>query len=104
MPAPPVPAPGKHVTGPFALSDPVELASLLGAAGWCNVDSESVVATARLGLDAIADDDQLRFVGVPDDRLDEARRAASQQLAAFVQPDGECLVPIAFLVTSALAG
>ncbi len=103
LPAPPAPGPGKSPTGPFALSDPERTAGVLSAAGWVDVvriPFDRVVTVAR---DAIVDDAQLRFVGVPADRLAEAADAVEAQLSRFARPDGRFAVPLRYQIFSAVA-
>lgn len=101
---PPAPvAPGRHATGPFALGAPGEAASLLERAGWERVAVEAVTTTAVVSRAAIADDAQAAFMGVPPERLDEARAAVDAHVAAFERPDGRLEVPIAFYVVSSRA-
>lgn len=97
------PAPGTHATGPFALSDRTEVAALLGAAGWGTVSIEGVEATAAVPRAAIADEGQPAFLGVPADRLGEARDAVERLLGGFDVVDGGYRVPIAYLVVTASA-
>jgi len=96
-------APGAHVTGPFALSDPDEVAALLGATGWGPASIEAVEATATVPREAIADEGQPAFLGVPTDRLGEARDAVERLLEGFEVVDGNYRVPIAYFVVSAAA-
>ena len=102
--APPPPPPrGAHPTGPFALGDPADVRSLLARAGWSAVGVEARSGTATVARDAIADEGQPRFLGVAEDRLDEARAAVDAHLARFADPAGGYTVPIAYLVVTATA-
>lgn len=100
---PPPPAPGKHATGPFAFADLDEVEALLGAGGWVDVDCRPVRTTRRVSRDAIADDSQLRMVGVSDEQFERARSLVDEHLARFLVDDGHYEVPTAFAIVSARA-
>lgn len=101
VPAPPPPAPGAHPTGPFALSDPDDIRSLLVEAGWSSIDVAARSGTVTVERDAIADDGQLAFLGVPEAHRDEARVAVDAHLAAFADGAGRYTVPIAYFLVTA---
>lgn len=100
-PAPPPPAPGKAPTGPFSLGDPEHVTGVLERSGFTGVN----VAAHRLELDlpedSVVDDSQLRFLGVPEERMDEARRAIDRHMARFRLPSGLNLFPLAFQIVTA---
>ena len=50
---------------------------------------------ANVGPDAIVDEDQLVFLGVPEDQLPEAREAVAAHLTQFARPDGRYDAPLA---------
>jgi SAM-dependent methyltransferase len=99
--APPVPAPSKSATGPFSLGDGERTAQLLGHAGWIDVERSAYQMSVVVGRDAIVDDGQLVFLGVPDDQLTEARAAVETHLAQFEPADGGYQVPLAFQIFTA---
>ena len=72
------PAPPPHAPGPFSLSDPDRVRSVLTTAGFTNVELDSVSAGMWFGADA---DDACRFVlgllGWMLDGLDESARAGA---------------------------
>jgi SAM-dependent methyltransferase len=100
---PPPPAPGKHATGPFALADLDEVASLLSAAGWVGVDCAEVRSLTTVSRDAIADDSQLRMVGVSDEQFDRARQLVDDYLSQFQLDAAHYEVPTALAIVSARA-
>ncbi|HUD70174.1 MAG TPA: methyltransferase domain-containing protein [Acidimicrobiales bacterium] len=100
---PPPPAPGKHTTGPFALADLDEVATLLAAAGWADVDCTEVRSRTTVSRDAIADDSQLRMVGINDEQFARARQLVDEYLSQFQVDDATYEVPTAFAIVSAMA-
>jgi SAM-dependent methyltransferase len=100
---PPLPAPGKHATGPFALADLNEVGSLLESAGWESVDCAAVRSTTTVSRDAIADDSQLKMVGISDEQFGRARQLVDGYLSQFRVDDGHYEVPTAFAIVSARA-
>jgi SAM-dependent methyltransferase len=103
IPAPAPPAPGKSPSGPFSLSDPRRVGEILALAGWKNVERipcEIVVSVERT---AIIDDDQLTFMGVPEESLEQARRAVDEQLERLTGSDGRVQAPLSFQIFVATA-
>lgn len=100
---PPSPAPGKHATGPFALADLDEVAVLLAAAGWTDVDCAEVRSRTTVSRDAIADDSQLRMVGISDEQFGRARQLVDDYLGQFKVDDTNYEVPTALAIVSARA-
>ena len=94
-------APDAVPPGPFSLSDPVRTDQLLGAAGWADLHCAPYDVIVSVTRDALVDDDQPAFMGVPEDRLAEARAAVDRHLAAFDQGDGRYRVPLAYQVFTA---
>ena len=98
LPAAAPPPPGKRPTGPFSLGDAAATTELLASTGWHDigrVPHSMVVVVAR---DAIVDDGQLAFMGVPDDRLADAATAVEEHLAQFARDDGRYDLPVAFQI------
>ncbi len=102
-PAPAPPAPGKSPTGPFSLADPDRVAAILGQAGWTAVDDAPHDLIAHVDRDAIVDDGQLRFLGVPDESFDDARRAVDAHLDRLRSGDGRIDAPLAIQIVTATA-
>jgi SAM-dependent methyltransferase len=100
---PPQPALGKHATGPFALADLDEAASLLAAGGWEDVDCKPVRTTKLVSRDAVADDSQLKMVGVADEQFGRARALVDDYLRPFQVDEAHYEVPVAFAIVSARA-
>jgi SAM-dependent methyltransferase len=93
--------PGAVPPGPFSLSDAVSTDQLLGSAGWSDRHCAPYDVIVSVTRDALVDDDQPAFMGVPEDRLAEARAAVDRHLAAFDQGDGRYRVPLAYQVFTA---
>ena len=98
---PPAPLPGRHATGPFAFSDPDDVASILAAAGWGGVERQAVDRTVVLERTALTDDGQAAHLGVATEALADAARAVDEYYAPFTLGDGRVEVPIAYQVFTA---
>jgi SAM-dependent methyltransferase len=101
---PPGPAagPGKNPVGPFTLAEPDYTAGVLAAAGWSGVERTRCRTTVTVEYETLAEaDDYLRFLGVPEERLTEARAACDQQLAPLRRADGRYDAPLAFQIFAA---
>jgi len=98
---PPVPAPGNHATGPFALADVAETTAMLEAAGWQEIACTPVHKDVALDPDVLFDDGQASFLGVPADRLAEANAALEAYYAPMRGDDGRYAVSLAFNVFTA---
>ena len=103
LPAPAPPALGKSPTGPFSLSDPGRVMAILTAGGWSDVTHEPHELPVELDRDAIVDDGQLTFLGVPDASLDDARHAVDEHLDPLQGGDGQIHTPLAFQIFTASA-
>lgn len=101
--APPPPAPGKSPTGPFSLSDPERVGEILAGAGWKSTSRTPVELVAIVDRDAIVDDGQLAFLGVPEDSFDDARRAVDEQLAPLQTADGRIRASLSVQIFTAQA-
>jgi SAM-dependent methyltransferase len=95
------PAEGNNRTGPFTLADPERTTELLTGAGWADVTRTPYEVTARVTRDAIVDDDQVAYLGVPDDRLAEARVAIDAHMDRMAVSNGMYDAPLAFQVFTA---
>jgi SAM-dependent methyltransferase len=101
-PPAPRPGPGKNATGPFTLADPDYTTGILAAAGWSAVERTAHRKTATVDYEVLVDaDSYLRFLGVADDRLPEARAACEAHLAPLRRTDGRYDAPLAFQVFTA---
>ena len=94
-------APGADPTGPFSLSNASRTDELLASAGWVDTHCSPYNVTVSVGRDALVDDDQPAFMGVPEERLMEAHTAVARHLAAFDQGDGRYRIPLAYQVFTA---
>jgi SAM-dependent methyltransferase len=101
--APPPPAPGKSPTGPFSLSDPERVGEILAGAGWKSTSRTPVELVAIVDRDAIVDDGQLAFLGVPEDSFGDARRAVDEQLAPLRTAEGRIRAPLSVQIFTAQA-
>jgi SAM-dependent methyltransferase len=98
----PGPGPGKNLTGPFTLADPDYTASVLTAAGWSDIVRTPYRRTVTVDPEVIVDDDAyLRYLGVADDRMVEARAVYERHLAPLRRSDGRYDAPLAFQVFTA---
>ncbi len=100
---PPPPAPGKSPTGPFSFSDPARVAAILAEAGWTDVRRSPHEVVVGVDREAIIDDEQLLFLGVPESSLPDARRAVDDHLADLIDGNGRIRAPLAFQVFTAAA-
>jgi SAM-dependent methyltransferase len=101
---PPVPGPGagKNATGPFTLAGPEYTGSILTAAGWSDIGHIPYRRTVTVEPQVLVDDDAyLRYLGVPAERLAEARAACEGHLAPLLRSDGRYDAPLAFQVFTA---
>jgi SAM-dependent methyltransferase len=102
LPPPPAPPPGKSPTGPFALADWEHTGEVLSGAGFTDIACEAVSHTASVPRNALVDDAQLGFVGLPEELMDDARRAVEDNLAPFDDGDGTYTVPLAYWIVTAV--
>ena len=96
------PGPGKNATGPFTLADPEHTTGVLMAAGWSTVERTPLRQTVPVAPEVLLDDDAyLAYLGVPDERLAEARSVCEGHLAPLRRSDGRYDAPLAFQVFTA---
>jgi SAM-dependent methyltransferase len=101
-PPPPGPGPGKNATGPFTLADPEYTAGILASAGWSAIERAPYRQTITVDPEVLVDGDPyLRFLGVPQESLAEARAACEGYLAPLRRSDGRYDAPLAFQVFTA---
>jgi SAM-dependent methyltransferase len=98
-PAPP--SPGKSPTGPFSLSDPGRVTEILGAAGWKAIEHAPYDIVVSVEREAVVDDGQLTFLGVPEECFDDARRAVDEHLERLSGSGGCIEAPLAFQIFTA---
>ena len=103
VPSPPSPAPGKSPTGPFSLGDPRRVVDVLASSGWTGVEHEPHDLVVNVDREALFDDDQLTFLGVPPPSFDDARRAVDNHLERLTGSDGRIQAPLAFQIFTAIA-
>jgi SAM-dependent methyltransferase len=103
-PLPPRPEPGKSPTGPFAFGDPTRTQGILEAAGFAQVHRRARDLVAEIPQDAVVDEAQLTFMGVPADKLAAATAAVNDHLAQFRSGPGLAKFPLAFQVFQATVG
>lgn len=101
VPPPPPPAEGKSATGPFAFADADLVKAMLARAGWADITHTLHQALAIVDLDAVIDDGQLAFLGVPEEAFSEAREAVDSRLAPLRRADGRLDAPLAFQIFNA---
>jgi ubiquinone/menaquinone biosynthesis C-methylase UbiE len=98
---PPTPAPGKSPTGPFALADPDLSAHILQSAGFANVRRTAHQIEVAVPKDSVVDEAQLRFVGIPEDKLAAAQAAVDAHMRQFKLENGLSRFPLAFQLLQA---
>jgi SAM-dependent methyltransferase len=103
-PLPPQPAEGKSPTGPFALADPDYVTGILSQAGFAGVAVAAHEMTTDVPEDSVLDDAQLVFMGVPADRMEQARAAADRHFDQFRADSGLCRFPLAYQIVTARNG
>jgi SAM-dependent methyltransferase len=103
VPTPAPPASGKSPTGPFSLAEPGRVAEILATAGWSQVERAPYEFVVSAETDAIVDDGQLMFLGVPEESFREAHRAVDEHLEALTASDGSIEAPLAFQIFTAVA-
>lgn len=101
IPAPAPPSPGKSPTGPFSLSDPGRVMETFTAAGWKTVEHTLYNLVVSVERDAIVDDGQLKFLGVPEESFEEARRGVDEHLERLRGSDGRIEARLAFQIFTA---
>jgi SAM-dependent methyltransferase len=102
LPPPPSAGPGKNAVGPFTLADPQYTAGVLAEAGWSAVDRTPYRRVVTVERQVLLDDEAyLRFLGVAEDRLAEARAACERHLVPLQRGDGNYDAPLAFQVFTA---
>ena len=102
----PIPEPPPHVPGPLSLADPDQVRSILGAAGFCDVELDDVRASLSFG---VAVEEAVPFMRGPAEwmlkDLDESQRhealaALHATAAAHAGPEGVTYRSAAWLVTA----
>jgi SAM-dependent methyltransferase len=101
VPPPPQPAPGKSPTGPFAFGETDYVRGILQAAGFAEIAVAFHDYDVEAPQDAIIDDAQLVFVGVPPEKMTEARAAVDRHMTRFRQASGLCRYPLAVQIFTA---
>jgi SAM-dependent methyltransferase len=101
VPPPPAPEPGKSPTGPFALADFERVREILEGVGFVGVTVTTHALSADVPEDAVVDDAQLGFMGVPSEQMAQARAAVDHHMARFRLPSGLCRFPLAIQVVTA---
>jgi SAM-dependent methyltransferase len=103
LPMPASPRPGVAPPGPFSLGDPDRRVAMLDAAGWSDIGRRPYEMAVPVEGNALFDGGQLRLMGVPVDRLEDARSAVDRHMAGLRRPDGLYEASLAFQVFSATA-
>ena len=105
LPPPPTPGPGKSPVGPFAFGDDEYVGEILEAAGFAAVRCTPYSVMLRAPADAVVDVGLLSFMGVPEDRREEALSLVEAHLTQFSVGPGsdEFDYPLAFWIVEALA-
>ncbi|HWF74631.1 MAG TPA: class I SAM-dependent methyltransferase [Solirubrobacteraceae bacterium] len=98
---PPAPAPGKSPTGPFTLGDAAHTAAILRSAGFRDVRSTAHELAVETPQDAVLDEAQLTFMGVPDDKLEAVKAEVHVYMERFAVSAEVWRFPLAFQVFQA---
>ncbi len=101
LPPPPKPAPGKSLTGPFALGDPEQTARILSSAGFRESRWTAHELAVDVPQDTVVDEAQLAFMGIPADKLALAQTAVGEYMRQFVLSPTLSRFPLAFQVFEA---
>jgi SAM-dependent methyltransferase len=100
-PPPPTAAPGKSPTGPFALADPDTATHILQSAGFANIRRTARQIEIEVPEDSVVDEAQLRFIGIPEDKLVAAQAAVDAHMRQFKLQNGLSRFPLAFQLLQA---
>jgi hypothetical protein len=100
-PPPPTPAPGKSPTGPFALADSDTTTHILHSAGFANVRRTAHQIEVEVPEDSVVDEAQLRFAGIPEDKLAAAQAAVDAHMQQFKLENGLSRFRLAFQLLEA---
>jgi SAM-dependent methyltransferase len=98
---PPVTAPGKSATGPFALGDPDRVRTILDKSGFQGVQVDLRDHEVDVPENAVVDDAQLIFMGVSTEAMRDARSAVASSMRRFATGDGAYRFPLAFQIVTA---
>ncbi len=101
VPPPPQPAPGKSPTGPFAFAETDYVRGILQAAGFVDIAVSFHDYEIEAAPDAVVDEAQLAFLGVPLEKMPQARAAVDRHLTRFRQASGLCRYPLAVQIFTA---
>jgi SAM-dependent methyltransferase len=101
VPPPPQPAPGKSPTGPFAFADTDYVRGILQSAGFADIAVALHDYPVEAPENAIMDDAQLVFLGVPPEKMPQARAAVDKHMTRFRLPSGLCRYPLAVQIVTA---
>jgi SAM-dependent methyltransferase len=99
-PAPAAP-PGPYPTGPFTLADVSRTTALLEAAGWSAIERAPYEITVSVPRDALVDEGQLAFAGIPEAERPAVWGQVQDHLAQFGEDGGLLRVLLAFQVFTA---
>jgi len=98
---PPPPAPGKSPTGPFAFGDPDRVTAILTEARFTRIERAAHHLDVDVPESSVVDDAQLRFMGVAEDAMPDARAAVATLMARFDIGVGQRRFPLAFHIFTA---
>ena len=101
VPPPPEPAPGKSPTGPFVFADTDYVRGILDGAGFAEISVALHEYAIEAPDNAIIDDAQLVFLGVPAEKMPQARAAVDRHMTRFRRASGLCRYPLAVQIFTA---
>jgi len=101
VPPPPQPLPGKSPTGPFVFADPAYARGILQAAGFADIAVANHDYSIEAPENSMMDDAQLVFVGVPPEKMPQARAVVDKHMTPFRLASGLCRFPLAVQIFTA---
>lgn len=101
VPKPPAPPLGKSPTGPFVFADPGYVRGILQDAGFVDMAAAAHDYTIEAPEDAMIDEAQLVFIGVPAEKMASASAAVDKHMAPFRLGSGLYRLPLAVRIFTA---
>jgi SAM-dependent methyltransferase len=96
-----LPTGAEHQPGPFSLAHAAGVVALLEQVGFNGVEVSYRRANVDVAREAVVDDVELTLMGVPTDRIDDARERVASHLATFETAPRTLRLPIAYLIVIA---
>jgi SAM-dependent methyltransferase len=103
VPAPPVAAAGKSLTGPFTLGDRGRTESILRDAGFAAIDCTRHQLVVEAPLSGVYDQSLLGMMGVKPEHTAEAHTTVLEYLSRFRDGSGHYRFPLSFQIITAVS-